>query len=774
MYEPYHQCVESYTAALLMAVLTRFAPPALTFPLERITLRAFAPELAVLGGWWALHAWLLWVWLLIDVRPARWDESIYFMQTEFWRQFFLHPSPGSLAVAFTTHAWKSPPFWPGVMGFFQAIFGPDVDHITWISGSLAIGLLIACTYGIGRQLYGRFAGVWAAIVVSSYTGVVFISRLYLMDVQLVAMVSLAILGLVWTMRPGSGFWGLLLAAVLLGLAALTRWQAPFFLWLPTLYVIGWRFRRDRQAGLSVWQASRQLLLVCGAFGLGVLVIAGPLFAINMDGFLDTASRFVAGPPISPNSQRYQISYYVNSWLEFQFLDQYRLLVLAGVGLVVSAFYFRFAAGFLLSWIVGGYLIIAFLVKDPRYDMPYVPAFALLSCAPLALAARHRWPILLRPRVTAVLRFAVAAVLLGALSLYALAGITWHTFGVRDPRQSINLALSAPDQVEREVAESRRRNRGYGWAWQWPAPQSWHDREIVRLLDQARQSFSMSRANVAFLPSVPWMQPDWFRYLVMVSGEPLQFSSAIWTLNNSRSREALFSADMVLAKNRGVRLRITGGADWEQFSAALYDPKTDLGKQFARRFVPFARRPLPDGSEAVLYARPELTAPWNGVRDLHTAQISVQPGGMVEQRQSETLDKVDRSAVFMHPAGGAIASSATYPIARVPDNAKLTFSIGLQPRAWRDGKSDGVEFTVELVSEGRTAVLFHHYLDPRQADIEQGWMDVEVDLSAFAGRAVELRLMTSAGPAGDNLDDRALWGEPLLTPLDLGKLESLGP
>jgi len=82
-------------------------------------------------------------------------------------------------------------------------------------------------------------------------------------------------------------------------------------------------------------------------------------------------------------------------------------------------------------------------------------------------------------------------------------------------------------------------------------------------------------------------------------------------------------------------------------------------------------------------------------------------------------------------------------------AELTFALGL--REGVNGRSDGVTYRVEV--EGKT-VFEEHWA-------QSVWADRRVDLAAFAGRKVRLRLVTTPGPRDDPTFDWAVWGDPLV-------------
>jgi hypothetical protein len=104
------------------------------------------------------------------------------------------------------------------------------------------------------------------------------------------------------------------------------------------------------------------------------------------------------------------------------------------------------------------------------------------------------------------------------------------------------------------------------------------------------------------------------------------------------------------------------------------------------------------------------------------------------------------ALFLHPV-----SAITYTLS-LTQPALLRFGMGNILHG-PDSGSDGVTF--EVFVENRR--LFLEHLTPEMA--WRGWQERKVDLAAFAGQTIRLRLMSTPGPAGDLTADWAVWGDP---------------
>jgi len=103
-----------------------------------------------------------------------------------------------------------------------------------------------------------------------------------------------------------------------------------------------------------------------------------------------------------------------------------------------------------------------------------------------------------------------------------------------------------------------------------------------------------------------------------------------------------------------------------------------------------------------------------------------------------------------PAPGEAAWDVT-----VPPDADLRFAPGIVPPEVADGPpSDGVTFSWEIERDGQTTTVWKRHVRP--AD---GFRPVRIDLSAWSGQAVRLRLHT--GPGRSAVFDYAFVGDPFL-------------
>ena len=97
-------------------------------------------------------------------------------------------------------------------------------------------------------------------------------------------------------------------------------------------------------------------------------------------------------------------------------------------------------------------------------------------------------------------------------------------------------------------------------------------------------------------------------------------------------------------------------------------------------------------------------------------------------------------------------------------------IAIHPHVWPEGNADGAEFILEIQpNDGDAATrasrrVWSAAVDPFHRPADQTWVPVDVDLSEFAGRTVDLILTNGPGPANNAYADWCLWADPELMSL----------
>ena len=299
------------------------------------------------------------IWIARDTRPPYWDMAD--KQIGALKIYDAVANSGirsATTIPFLTGAY--PPLYHSIVAVSYLLFGKTIDAAQW-ANLPAIAILLIATYGIGRTLLKPFAAAIAAMIVSFYPLLVWLSRETLIDYWLTSLVALAIWMLIrtdeFTNQRRSMIFG-----VVCGFGMLTKWTFVLFVILPALWFARKQMKNAAIAGSiaigisAYWYASAEPALF-------------NLLSIN-------ATQSVSeGDPgrFSLDALTFYIRTLEGSQL---FLP---LFVVFVAGFLLLLFNFNRAWMPVVLWIAGGWLgLLLFQNKDPRYTAPLLPAIALIT------------------------------------------------------------------------------------------------------------------------------------------------------------------------------------------------------------------------------------------------------------------------------------------------------------------------------------------------------------------------------------------------------------
>lgn len=537
--------------------------------------RATWTALGLLLALWLGHVIANFVWLKLDTRPPYWDMAGHAITAiNFSRLPYFTDFPTALQGLFTLGTY--PPFVHLISAPLAFLSRPTMDLLT---GTLAIflGVLIFSIYGLARDFGGRMAGLLAAFIVTMYPLVYGLGRHYLLDVPLVAMVTLSIWLLVRTdefaRRNGAVVWGLSL-----GLGMLTKWTFVIFVAGPFL-VVAVRAGRVR---------SRRRLLNVALAAVMATVVAAPWYLCNLRSLLEFLGHMpiyarAEGDPVVGSLESW--GYYLQAFVNDQVLLPFALFF--GVGLIVLLMRrkFRYETAMLMSWIAVPYLVASLLYnKDPRYTMPYLPAVAIVTALGLTLLPS-------RP----LKRGLVALLVLYAVVQFS--GLSWGLSnrlpaGVLPGRVTVQVgSASLPLYAEGVHIASP------------PRTEDWQVEAVLHDIGRSGESPPKAESlTLAVLSDTPGFDQNAFKYYALADRLAISIFAVTGVLEMSDAHARVLASDYIITKTGSLGPAWTTGQG-SQFTKALSAPSSKLRLQFEL----LKQYTLPDGSIGQLYRR----ASWSG-------------------------------------------------------------------------------------------------------------------------------------------------------------------
>ncbi|MGD1901575.1 MAG: hypothetical protein ACFB9N_04985 [Geitlerinemataceae cyanobacterium] len=391
---------------------------------------------------WLAAAWLGSVladrvWLALDRHVPDWDEADYVtgalnygkaLADAGWQDWF----SGEWWTGLWLLSSKIPPLMYLLAGSITNWIGRSADTALW-ANAIAMAVLVAATYGLGRQISGdraRFGiGFWAALLVLVLPGLLSVRRIFVLDYAVCAAVA-AIWWALTRWRATRGGWrdldGWVWAIVVGAIGAcglMVKQTVVLFALVPVLWILGeavfvkingrQRWARFGQAIAGLWVSD---WIWGGWYGTNWLLILTSGKRATVD------SAIAEGDPslLSLRAWTYYLEGLPNRASPL-------LLGLAIVGGSIAIYRARKAgfAGDRLGkatdwrwfWAIagGGYLLCSLNVnKDPRYILPEAAILAIGLAIGLAF-----WPWRLR------------AIAIAIVALFSI-GQSWPTESMSAP------------------------------------------------------------------------------------------------------------------------------------------------------------------------------------------------------------------------------------------------------------------------------------------------------------------------------------------------------
>ena len=386
-----------------------------------------------LGIIWLVSALCDRLWIALDHSVPAWDQTNHLTGSLNYLNALQHSQivSGQWWKSLWRLSSKYPPFTYIATAPFQQLFGTGPDRALLVNLFFS-ALLLGAVYGIGKHLFNKQVGFWAAVVCLLLPRLYIVRLNYLVDYPLTTLIVASFWCLTvwrdaktqwqgWRWALGFGF--------CFGLAMMTKQSVLWFLLVPLL----WLFRA------LLWQRDwGRLAQLIGGLLLSLFIL-GPWYRTNWIFFFSAEQRGIANAAIvegdPPLNTLAAWTYY---WNDLPRAVSWPLLVVPLVGLLLqgcrlllrfgkrtkrdrtqldrvdttrsTASKFRWLAVFLIA----SYLICSAIVnKDQRYIMPYLPILSVVLGYGLTLWPKRFWVV---PWVTVGFAF-----LLMCLNLFPIGG-----------------------------------------------------------------------------------------------------------------------------------------------------------------------------------------------------------------------------------------------------------------------------------------------------------------------------------------------------------------
>ncbi|HPZ08742.1 MAG TPA: glycosyltransferase family 39 protein [Candidatus Eremiobacteraeota bacterium] len=320
------------------------------------------------------------LWLKIDQRPPRWDESMQLFISEYSYQNLKHFNIiGALKTDNISNT--KPGFIPFLSGLCYFLTGHSTKVAIFILNSISFLIILISIYMIGKIIFDSTAGLLGSIVFTCYKGIFMWSRYYTLDIPLTASVALTVLLSVLIYR--NEFKNKVIS-VLLGLTVMSgiciKHLYAAFVFFPVLFLFILSFTgKGKKIKIIIIERWHFFLF------LSTGILLGSFYHIlNQKIVLEQLAR-------NFNPGATGIAWY-KPLGTFEYLWSFKSWMLGGNdygNLFVAIFFIGFIFSFsklskelifLYLWTGGIFFFLLFLIyaQSPCYFSPLMPVFALIS------------------------------------------------------------------------------------------------------------------------------------------------------------------------------------------------------------------------------------------------------------------------------------------------------------------------------------------------------------------------------------------------------------
>lgn len=568
---------------------------------------------------WAIFLFVVFTnltWLITDQKLPIWDPALDFISTVRCFELFKNPSIKifrEIAGISAQDAYR-PPFVKLLICPFYLFFPKNIFFTTLTMSTIFWYVLFFAVFNLGKLIKNEKVGLYACFIVGTYPFMLTLSRIYLLDFPLTAMVTLSLYLLLLGFQINTIRYFIILGLVL-GFGLLTKAGFLIFLIGPLIYLLSKIFTplekvhsvrekflpgqaekksiKNRESSLAGLTSSQKNIVANKSFRdkrVGIIIsllIAGIIALLyygfvfkDFLGFIQWATRHSLLNEGDP------------SWNTIEGWAYY----LKAIVFSTSPFYFLFfIAGFfsifkmkkehslaLLLWIFLPYLFLTYAgMKDGRYIVPVLPAVALISAFGIDTLFKHRFKKII----------IVSMIIIGTTQFLSI------SFGIiRLPKIGINTKIKInPKKRYLYIPLFIQKEKfSYGFNYH-PKDEDWKIKELFNIIenDRGAQKFETS-PYVLLLVNHHIYNVNTMKYCSFILGKDFEFDETSH-FNAALIKDNKYS--YIIYKDSKNSSCSYSGWDKKNISEAY-----SFIKENPANFKSIFQNKLPDGSTLYCYKR----------------------------------------------------------------------------------------------------------------------------------------------------------------------------
>ena len=302
------------------------------------------------------------------------DESEHLIQSFRYYRLMIDPNPVIFKnLIYLIKGYRFPPFFLFTSAMLNLLFGAS-KVVSTMTNILYLAILLFSVYYLGKKSDNRNVGLLSAFILSMFPFVFGMSRVFMLDFALMAMITFSICSLVYTNNFTSTKFSLFFG-VSLGLGMLTKWTYPLFIIGPLLYTLFCIFKQLQISKFSSFRIQISNILL--SFSIGFFLSLLYYYDSEWLGKGITKNSFLPTIVHETNWRTFSgCTFYIRSIFPWQVSLPFSILFLFILPIFLKS-HIKYKPT-LFYWLITPITILTFIPnKWGRHIMPVLPSIALI-------------------------------------------------------------------------------------------------------------------------------------------------------------------------------------------------------------------------------------------------------------------------------------------------------------------------------------------------------------------------------------------------------------